>query len=459
MSDSFDVVVVGAGAAGTWAATLLARAGRRVALLERRPLNQAGASWVNGVAPWMMNQAQVPPPQSPEDRGLADAFVMAALHRPGRIDMRPAPVRHVDMRHLTGRLHGLAVDAGVTIVDETRALTLHLTDGRPTQLETRSSAGDRTFSAALFVDAAGMKGVLRAQVPALAQWCPPVGKEDICNAAQQVRKVADPAGARDWLASHSVAAGETVSFVSVVGGFSTVAVHIDPTFEEMEVLTGSVQTGGVPTGSGLLKQFVADHAWVGERVFGGAGAIPIRRSWDRLSVPGLALVGDAACQVFPGHGSGVGPGLIAARHLAHAVRGYDDPGCLDATWRYQSAYQRDVGAVCASYAVFRRLTQGLSANDSAAILAAGLLSESMATAGLRQRMVLPKLSELPKTLAGLAKEPRLAVRLGPAAARMQAVHAIYRRYPLTPHEPALRQWSARVRLLFGDRRALWGALS
>jgi flavin-dependent dehydrogenase len=46
---SFDAVVVGAGTAGSAFALFLALAGLRVALVESRPLGEAGAHWVNGV--------------------------------------------------------------------------------------------------------------------------------------------------------------------------------------------------------------------------------------------------------------------------------------------------------------------------------------------------------------------------------------------------------------------------
>ncbi len=458
VTNSFDVVVVGAGTAGAWAASQFANAGRRVALVERKALHDAGAHWVNGVAPWMLQQAGVSALEGAEDRGVADAFIMASFEGAGRVEMRPAPLRHVDMRHLSRRIQESAVAAGVHIFDQTVSGHLTCENGRPVALDTAGEHGDRRLEARLFVDASGMAGVLRRQVPAFQRWCPPIARGDICSAAQQVHAVADPDGAEAWMAQHRVHPGETLSFVSVAGGFSTLGVYVGKGYGYVEVLTGTVPTAGVPTGKVLADRFVRANPWVGERVFGGAGAIPLRRAWDRLAVPGLALVGDAACQVFPGHGSGVGPGLVAANHLAHAARSYDDPGCLDATWRYQANYQRDIGAVCAAYGVFRRMTQGFSSADSAAVLTAGLLTETMAAAALRQQMAMPKPLDLVQTIAGLARQPRLAAQLAPAAFRMQAVHALYRRYPLSPHEPALNQWAGRVAVLFGEVGSLGRAL-
>lgn len=49
-SDTFDIIVCGAGTAGAGAAYQLARVGKRVALLDRLPFAKAGARWINAVA-------------------------------------------------------------------------------------------------------------------------------------------------------------------------------------------------------------------------------------------------------------------------------------------------------------------------------------------------------------------------------------------------------------------------
>ncbi len=456
MTRKADVVVVGAGAAGTWAATRMARAGRDVVLVERASLDDAGACWVNGVAPWMMRHAGLPEPRPPVSRGLGPAFVMASLEGPGRVTMRPAPVRHIDMRHLVRQLHRAAVSAGVEVLDQTRAGRLTLRQGRPVALSVSGPSGSKTLEASLFVDAAGMSGVLREQVPTLATGGVP--RSDVCSAAQHVHHVRDPKGAASWLSEHRLRPGESVSLVSVAGGFSTLTVQVSTDLSEVDVLTGSIPVDGVPSGPRLLADFIAQQPWIGAKVFGGAGAIPLRRAWDRLGAPGIALLGDAACQVFPGHGSGVGPGLVAAFHLSESARRAGDPGSLAATWRYQADYQRDVGAVCAAYGVFRRLTQGLTGADSAAVLSAGIMTETMAAAGLLQKMPLPRIRDVLRSARGMARAPRLARQMAPAAARMQAVHALYRRYPLTPHEPALAQWAGRVAWLFGEAQEPQGTL-
>ena len=53
--------------------------------------------------------------------------------------------------------------------------------------------------------------------------------------------------------------------------------------------------------------------------FGGQRAIPLGRPHDTLASDRVALVGDAARQVFSAHGSGIGAGMVAARMLVDAI--------------------------------------------------------------------------------------------------------------------------------------------
>ena len=113
----FDAVVVGAGTAGAAAALNLSRIGLQVALLERRPLEEAGARWVNFVPHWMFDRAQISAPAVPENRGMARAFVLTGKYLRSRLTIEPSPVMGVDVRLLVQRLHKLARQKGVQIFD------------------------------------------------------------------------------------------------------------------------------------------------------------------------------------------------------------------------------------------------------------------------------------------------------------------------------------------------------
>jgi menaquinone-9 beta-reductase len=450
---AFDVVVVGAGSAGAATAFHMAREGKRVALLERGAVEKAGARWVNGGAPWMFDRACIDRPLPPERRGPADAFVMLDAAGRHRVPIRPNPTFPIDMRLLVRRLQRMAVSAGVSVFSHTKPRMLLHEDGRPTLLKASTSEpgrapADITFRAALFVDASGHAAVLRKRAPALEMCCPKLTRRDLCSAAQQVRRIADDKGARRFLERFGSEERQALSFLAVDGGYSTTVIQVDLAERQVEILTGACAESGHRSGTALLQDFVSRESWVGKPLFGGSGVIPLRRPYERLAAPGIALVGDSACQVFPAHGSGVATGLIAARILAETAGRADDAGSLEATWSYAAAYMREVGAVSASYDVFRRLSQRLTADEVAEMMAAGLMSPTLGAAGLAQQLPRLPVGEIPRVLKGALQAPGMARKLAPTVAKMYAVYGHYKRYPLMPDVARFHRWNGITSRLF-----------
>ena len=170
-----------------------------------------------------------------------------------------------------------------------------------------------------------------------------------------------PAGAATFLREWRARDGETVCFTGVAGGYSIVNVRVHG--HEVSLLTGSIPANGVPSGLKLLEDFAARHDWIGGAVFGGARALPLRRPWEVIGRGAVALVGDAAGQMFSAHGSGIAMELLAARGLADALA--DGSGC----WGYNVAFQRRYGGRLAASDLFRRLSASLGPDDVRALIA------------------------------------------------------------------------------------------
>ena len=444
MNSSFDVVVVGAGVAGAACAKFLAEGGRRVALVDRRPFSHAGARWVNGVPADAFDDARIARPRSPELRSEGHAFIVASPSGRTRVRLQPSPVLEVDMRHLGDRMREGARAAGAKIYEETAVSDVALEGGGPVSIV----AGGDVLDAKLFVDASGLPAVVRRHV--FPHW-PDIPREHLCLAAQSVHEITDVDAARRYLADHELGEGEVYAQTGTHGGYSVFNIRVDPHEREVSLLTGAVPDSG-STGAQMIDEFVRSHPWVGARIFGGAGALPLRRPYSRLVSRGLALLGDAGSQMFPAHGSGIAIGLRAARLLADVVLDVDasQAGDEEVLFRYASRFHRaHAGSLC-GYDAVRRMAQRFSVEDSELFYSSGLAAEATVHAALAQRLPSANAHEMLATARAAARAPWLAARAAAVLAKMPLFVANARTYPSRLDLKGIESYEARTARLMGE---------
>lgn len=403
-SPTYDLAIVGLGTAGAACAALAAQAGLKVVGLERKPRSEAGARWINGVATRYFDEAGLARPQSPELRPEGGAFHIVCGWGPTRVTVAERDVVDVDMRLLVERLQHAAEMAGAELRDGV------VVDRRSGTFTLETSKGQ--VRARWLVDASGLTGA------GLLQQGRP-RRHDICAAAQEVRSVRDPAGARAFLEEHSAQELDTVCFTSVAGGYSIVNVRLEG--DEVSLLTGSIPALGHPSGAQLLQRFVERHGWVGGTHFGGARTIPLSTPPRRLVRGRVALLGDAASQVFSAHGSGIGVQLVAARQLVDSLV---EDGHLGG---YPRRFRRRHGALLGAYDAFRRMSSGLSLEELQEMMSSGLMDAETTRAGLEQRLSGGGVSGLAQKARALAAHPRLARRFATLAPDM-VLSALRQRY-------------------------------
>ncbi len=442
---TFDIVVLGAGPAGAASALFLAEAGFRVALVEQREFAKAGPSWVNGVHPEGFAKVGLAAPQGDEVE-LADFPVsFFSENFAERLDVSASGFTNVRMRPFVDRLQRSAFAAGVTGFGNARVANFEFQDDRPValRLEVREAAeagGIIEIGAQLFVDATGLAVALTGRVPAFIADVGETDDSDYCTALQQNCHVKDRAGASRFLSELGVKPGTLISILGTQGGYSTLSIQLSPDLTEVGILAGSIKDARFLTGTQMVKKFIAGHPWVGEKIHSGGGTIPLRHPLHALSAPGVAVVGNAANQVFSVHGSGVMPSIQAARLLADAVRGAADPGDAAVLWRYTATFQKSLGAMLASYNVFRRFSQNLTSSEIAKMFRYGLMNEAMMLAGIRQVMPEGSLTSALSILATGVRDPVFAANLVRSLARMPLVYLHYQNFPEVPDRKKFAGW-------------------
>lgn len=449
-----DAVVVGAGTAGLGAALQLARRGLDVVVVDRRPHGEGGARWDDAVLAWQFARAGLAPPAGDEVRVGSGRTHLFGPGDVGPVTVTGSPTLHTDIRRLVDRLDRLGHEAGVRCLDRATDLGVDERAGRVvavelTAAEPGSAPAPLRLEAPLFVDASGRKGALRSRVAAMADWWPRTGADLLCTASQFSYDVGDRAGAERFLEQRGAAPGDGVTWVGLDGGFSALAVGVAADLDEVSVLTGTIAGGPWGSGRSILDRFLAGNGWIGPARYGGDGLIPLRRPYARLGGAGVALVGDAACQVFPAHGSGIGIGLVAGAVLAEAVGGSDDPGSDAALWAYQTAFHREHGGTLAAYDAFRRLSSRIGSEGVRRMFTSGLFSPAQARSGLEQRWATPDADQTRAALRAYGADPGLAAAMVPGLARAAAASKLGGAAPGEHDEAALRRWDRRVAAVVG----------
>lgn len=331
-----------------------------------------------------------------------------------RVEVEAPDSLSVDMRLLVDRLQRMAREAGAEFRPQV---------GVEACGEHRLVTNQGTFEADWIVDASGIAGAAIFPRP----WVDPT---DLCGAAQGTYRVSDMSQAEGFFEERGARPGQTLCYTGVAGGFSVVNLRLHG--ESLGVLTGSIPASGAPSGQLLLQEFVRDQRWIGSRSFGGARAIPVCSPFSPLFSGRVAFVGDAACQVFPAHGSGIGSGMIAARMLADALSSGQGLHGYAASWHHR------YGALHASYDLMRRLSQTFTPGTIGLMMRHHLLDETSLQAGLGQVFPALSLHRLRGFRHGARQVPHVARPIVRAAMRIPLLQLHHRMYPV--RLPRLLPW-------------------
>jgi menaquinone-9 beta-reductase len=354
--ESVDALVVGAGPAGATSAAFLARAGYRVAVIDRAsfPRDKACSEYLSPEAVRVLDRMGVVAPlENAGARPLQGTIVFgprgARLH--GRFgEARPAPFRptglSVSRRLLDHAVVRAARAAGAVVLERTRLEDLVYDAGSVAGAVVRDPRGRRVIRARLVIGADGLRSTVAARMGARSR-----GR---LRRVAFVAHVADVSGLEGSAEMHVGTRGY-VGLNPIADAVANVALVVP------------AETARTARGRATDFFFEALDGFPGVRGRVHRDAIvrsvlttgPFATRSRRVTADGALLVGDAADFFDPFTGEGICSALRGAELVAtHAGAALADPGI--ATADRLAAYRRArVRAFAGKWAVERLIGYGM----------------------------------------------------------------------------------------------------
>ncbi|QGN07260.1 geranylgeranyl reductase family protein [Halorhabdus sp. CBA1104] len=361
----YDVVVAGAGTAGCYAAATVANAGLDVAILERKPEDEAGhiacGDALKGASqfPEAIPREQIEPAftNTDIDHGrfeIPDEDTVLEIPIPGDLAV-------IDRFEYGRRLIDGAQDAGVDIHFDT-VVTDVLQNGAVEGLEAVQDGDAKTYEADVVIDAAGALSTLQDEADLDdGTFDTNVTYSQFCSAYREIVEVEEPVEWDDALVFKPTerSAGyvwyfpRTETEINAGLGFQ---MNEDP-MELVDALKRDLQE---------REEF--EGATVEDKL---GAALPTRRPYDSAVAPGFMAVGDAAGHVNPTTGGGIAGAAYAGQYAAEqAVEAIADGDVSEAAlWEYNERVMDHFGARYAALDVYNIFTTAYDIDDLTGMLA------------------------------------------------------------------------------------------
>jgi digeranylgeranylglycerophospholipid reductase len=375
---TYDVVVVGAGTAGCYAAATVSRAGYDVVILERKTADEAGhiacGDAIKGAAnfPEAIPQSQIDPAFSNTD---VDHGRFEIPSQDTVLDIPvPGELAVLDRWEYGNLLIDGAEKRGVDIHYDTVVKDVQQEHtGRVTGVEAVRNGAENgngngrsnatTYEAEVVIDAAGSLSILQDKADfSDATFDTNVNYSQFCSAYREIVEVDDPV---DW--DDALVFKPTKRSAGYLWYFprTPTEINVGLGFQMNEEPMKLVQD--------LRDDLQARPEFAGARVKDKLGAaLPTRRPYDSAVAPGFLAIGDAAGHVNPTTGGGIAGAAYAGTYAAEqAIEGIeaDDVG-ESMLWRYNERVMDHFGARYAALDVYNIFTTAYDIDDLTALLAA-----------------------------------------------------------------------------------------
>jgi len=453
MSETYDIVVVGGGTAGCFAAATAAGEGMSVALLERKSEEEGGhiacGDAIKGTSTF--------PDVIDRDRLRREAFTNEGIEKARFENPRKGDVIDIPF---PGDTKGAIVDRkryGEVLLDEAREAGAELhydtvvkdvtqSGDRVTGIEAIRKGDPVTYDADVVVDAAGALSLLQDKADLSGTtFDTNVDYSQFCSAYREVVEVPEPV---DWDDAIVFKPTEELGYLWYFPRTETeinvgLGFQMDqPDMELIEVLKNDLRDRPEFEGAQVKDKLGA--------------ALPTRRPYDSAVAPGFVAVGDAAGHVNPTTGGGI-PGAAKAATWAtrRAVEAIEDAAPTeDALWEYNRQVMTDFGKRFAAmdlYNIFGTAHDVEELTDVVSSIPGQQLVDALGRSGTSSMGLGLKLKTLVQTFGHWSTLYELYKVNGLAA----DLKAVYEDYPTSPD--GFEAWRSRRDSILDDVYAVTGA--
>jgi len=441
----YDVIIIGAGTAGCMAAKTTAKAGLNTLLIDRKNERDIGKKVCgDAVGKHHFDKLSLNPPDGDELERVMEGIRIYSPDMETVFDVKGEGLYGFLLnRYLFGqRLLKDAVNAGASLKDSTQTLEPIIEKGYVAGIlakDLKTETTTKLFSKVV-VEASGFPAVIRKKLPPEMGIDTEVKNEDVEACYREIRELKEPVENPELCQIY-------LTQKVCPGGYYWIFPKSD---SKVNVGLGVAMTGNFPNPKNTLYAHVLSKPIFKDStiVEGGAWYVPTRRPLDSMVGNGIVIIGDAACQVNPIHGGGIGPsmmgGTIAGETIVKALE--KDDVSRRGFWAYNVRYMESYGLKQAGLDVFRSLLQESGDEELSYGMKCQLITEEdLLQTSLGKEVKLNISEKAVRVFRGMRKLSFVR-KLRDAVNLMNKIREWYRNYPVSPE--SYEKWKRGTEDLF-----------
>ncbi len=429
---SIDVIIVGGGIAGCVLAFHLSNANLKVKVFERRSRKNVGHDWCDSIEKEAFSYAGIPPPKGKERKKDRNHLAILSPNLESIVHLKYYNYWIVDRKLFQERLYELAEKAGAEFQFETEIIEPM---GRGQWVVGVKKKDGSIEDARLIIDCSGKERILTKNIEIL-DLNVNLDKEDYIKAHRELHKISD--GNLDWQ-NHEISKKVLYYRYGYEKGFSWLNFEDD---NHLDIGAGVGKGFSDRSPKAIVNDFVNSRNNIdNDKVRGGGGEIIIRRPTTMVWY-GFLAVGEAACQVIPTTGCGVGSAMIAAKIAAEVTVEslLKKEVSIDSLWEYQVRYIKERGRNHAALDMMRRLFLRFDEEEISYLVKKEILTKQDFENIIHAKYTRIGLLRILLTAFKGISRIKLMLKVGKAIMKSNRIFAHYKKMPKKYNSKRYHEW-------------------